>query len=68
MSSLHEQGNKRLKQAIKYDQAGQYALAVPEYVAALEYFLAELKYEKVFVKQRKQSKEKEGENNDAPSL
>lgn len=49
MSSLHEQGTQRLKRATKLDRNGQYEEAVPEYIAALEYFLAELKYEKRFV-------------------
>ena len=48
MSSLHEQGSKRLKRATELDRNGQYKEAVPEYIAALEFFLAELKYEKRF--------------------
>ena len=48
MSSLHEQGTQRLKRATQLDREGRYEEAVPEYITALEYFLAELKYEKRF--------------------
>lgn len=48
MSSLHEQGTQRLKRATELDRNGQYEEAVPEYIASLEYFLAELKYERRF--------------------